>query len=120
MDHAVLAAADLRETVQAGRGRCTDLSLSYRDWAPPPDLMVGQVTPTLLRVYHEQTIVLGTSLFELPEAEVTEEGVILLDGVFQYANQLNIFPSISRGISARSRRGCPTCGGWMSRSRSCC
>ena len=92
MDRAVLAAADLRETVQAGRGRCTDLSLSYRDWAPPPDLMVGQVTPTLLRVYHEQTIVLGTSLFELPGAEVTEEGVILLDGVFQYANQLNIFP----------------------------
>jgi hypothetical protein len=92
MDNAALAAADLRETAQAGRGHCTDLSLSYRDWAPPPDLLVGQVTPTLLRVYHEQTTVLGASLYELPGAEVTEEGVILLDGVLQYAAQLNIFP----------------------------
>ena len=92
MEDVGLAAADLRETVEAGRGRCTDLSLSYRDWAPPPDLLVGAVTPTLLRVYHEQTTVLGTSLYELPGAEVTEEGVILLDGMFQYAAQLNIFP----------------------------
>ncbi|GJE68966.1 glycosyltransferase family 61 protein [Methylorubrum podarium] len=92
MEDAALAAADLRETVQAGRGRCTDLSLSYRDWAQPPDLMIGAVTPTLLRVYHEQTTVLGTSLYELPGAEVTAEGVVLLDGVFQYAAQLNIFP----------------------------
>ena len=92
MTEEACATADLRETVQAGRGRCTDLSLSYRDWMPPLDLLIGQVTPELLRSYHEQTIVLGTSLYELPDAEVTEEGVLLLDGVFQYGAQLNIFP----------------------------
>ena len=99
------AAADLRETVQAGRGRCTDLSLSYRDWMPPPDLLIGAVTPDLLRAYHAETTVLGASLYEVPRAEVAEEGVVILDGVFQSGAQLNVFPVVAeahhRAIAAR-------------------
>lgn len=86
------AAADLRDTVQAGRGRSIELSLSYRDWMPPPALLIGGVTPEWLRAYHAETTVLGASLYEVAGAEVVEEGVVVLDGVFQYAAQLNIFP----------------------------
>lgn len=92
LDETGFASAELSDTVAAGRGRRTELSLSYRDWIRPPDLMVGAVHPELMRIYFEQTIVLGTTLYTLPDAEVVAEGVVFLDGAVQYCNQLNTFP----------------------------
>lgn len=83
--------AELSQTVAAGRGRRTDLSLSYRDWVRPPDLMIGAVDAELMRVYFEQVVVLGACLYDLPEAEIAAEGVIGLDGVLQYSNELNAY-----------------------------
>ncbi len=91
-DETGFAAAELGDTVAAGRGRRTELSASFRDWIRPPDLMIGAVHAELMRVYFEQTIVLGTTLYALPDAEVAAEGVVFLDGVAQYCNQLNTFP----------------------------
>lgn len=90
-DETGFAAGELSDAVAAGRGRRTELSLSYRDWPRPPDLMVGAVHPDLMQGYFEQIIVLGTTLYELPDAEVAAEGVIFLDGAAQYCNQLNTF-----------------------------
>ncbi|WP_232629564.1 glycosyltransferase family 61 protein [Methylobacterium sp. Leaf118] len=101
------AAAELGETVAAGRGQRTDLSLSYRDWVRPPDLMIGAVDSELMRVYFEQVIVLGACLYALPDAEIAAEGVIGLDGVLQYANELNAYAASSEGhfrAVARGRR----------------
>ncbi|WP_342150514.1 glycosyltransferase family 61 protein [Methylorubrum sp. SB2] len=104
-DETGFAAAELSDTVAAGRGRRTELSPSFRDWIRPPDLMVGAVHPELMRVYFEQTIVLGTTLYTLPDAEVVAEGVIFLDRVAQYCNQLNTFAvSQEAGYRAQAAR----------------
>ncbi|GAB6841404.1 hypothetical protein HNR00_000639 [Methylorubrum rhodinum] len=99
------AAGELRDAVLNGRGRCTDLSLSHRARVPPPDLTLGAVHAELMRVYFDQPVVLGTSLYELPDAEVLAEGVVVLDGALQYCSQLNLFPVDSeprfRALSAR-------------------
>lgn len=90
-DETGFAAGELSDAVAAGRGRRTELSLSYRDWPRPPDLMIGAVHPDLMQIYFGQIIVLGTTLYELPDAEVAAEGVVFIDGVAQYCNQLNTF-----------------------------
>ncbi|KQT58594.1 capsular biosynthesis protein [Methylobacterium sp. Leaf456] len=104
-DETGFTAGELSDAVAAGRGRRTELSPSFRDWIRPPDLMVGAVHPELMRVYFEQTIVLGTTLFTLPDAEVVAEGVIFLDGAAQYCNQLNTFAvSQEAGYRAQAAR----------------
>lgn len=91
-DGPAFAAGDLRDTVAAGRGRCIDLSLSHRARVRPPDLLLGAVHAELMRVYFDQPVLLGASLYELPDAEVLAEGVVVLDGALQYCSQLNLFP----------------------------
>ncbi len=104
-DETGFAAGDLRDTLAAGRGRCIDLSLSFRERTRPPDLMLGAVHAELMRVYFGHAVVLGASLYEVADAEVAAEGAVFLDGVVQYCGQLNILPVDSearlRALSAR-------------------
>lgn len=93
MEERAIESCDLREVLAAGRGAITDLSLSCRARVRPPDLMIGEVTPALLRAYFDQSVVLGASLFRVRDAEVTAEGVILIDGRFALCNQLNVDPT---------------------------
>ena len=90
---AAIESVDLRDTLAAGRGEITDFSLSRHARVRPPDLMIGEVTPALMRAYFAQSVVLGASLFRVRDAQVTAEGIVLTDGRFNLCNQLNVDPT---------------------------
>lgn len=85
-----VATVDLRENLAAGRGGIVEFGRFEHDWIRPPGLIVGEVTPELMRSYFGQTVVLGASLFAVRDAEVAAEGIILTDGRFNLCSQLNI------------------------------
>ncbi|MGA4553477.1 glycosyltransferase family 61 protein [Methylorubrum aminovorans] len=83
---------ELRTAVEAGHGSVTDLSLSRRASIRPPDFLIGQVTPLLLRQYFGQSVELGTSLYRIGPAAVTAAGHILIDGALAWSYQLGVTP----------------------------
>lgn len=86
------AIVELREAVAAGHGRVTDLSLSRRVPVRPPDLLLGQVTPDLMRQYFGQMLVLGTGIYRLERASVANAGDILIENRLAWSYQLGVSP----------------------------
>lgn len=83
---------DLREAVAANRGTITDLGPSRQVRVRPPDLMIGAVTPDLLRTYYLESVVHGATVIRVRDVEVLREGVVLVDGAFATCCQINIDP----------------------------
>lgn len=87
-----LPIAELRTAVEAGHGSVVDLSLSRRTPIRPPDFLIGQVNPFLMRQYFGQGVMLGTSLFRIGQATVTAVGDILIDDRLTWSYQLGVTP----------------------------
>ncbi|WP_238179343.1 glycosyltransferase family 61 protein, partial [Methylobacterium dankookense] len=83
---------ELREALAAGRGEILDLSHSRHVRPRPPDLMIGAVTPALMRAYFTESLVHGAAVLRVREAEVLREGAVLLDGRFALCGQINVDP----------------------------
>lgn len=87
MDEAII---DLRASVQAGRGSMIEVSRAHRSRIKPPSLLIGAVTSDLLRLYHSQSVVLGTAIYRVREATVLGEGIVMTDGCFNVGHDLNL------------------------------
>lgn len=81
---------DLRTAVTNGRGSMIEVSRAHRSRIAPPSLLVGAVTNDLLRLYHSQSVVLGTAIYRIPDATVLGEGLVMTDGCFNVGHDLNL------------------------------
>lgn len=87
------APTDLRQHLIDGRGRVVDASLSYRAAARPCDLLIGDVTPDMLRLLASDSVVLGTSVFQIAGACLFGEAGIMTEDTFRFCHQLNTYAS---------------------------
>ena len=99
---------ELREALAAGRGEILDLSQSRHVRPRPPDLMIGAVTPALMRAYFTESLVHGATVLRVREAEVLREGAILLDGRFALCGQINVDPGYPAHFHADLSQRRPT------------
>lgn len=81
---------NLRCNVEAGCGGMVELTRADRNRFDPPAFLVGSVTPDLLRLYYSQHIVLGTTIYNLRNASVLGEGMIITNGQFNVSYDLQI------------------------------